>query len=183
MSKNIAIIVGSLRKDSNSGRLAKAFAQLFPEGYKTFQPNIGNLELYNPDHDTEGKPMASWEAFRAQVSEADAVAFITPEYNRGVPGAVKNAIDVGSRPYGKSIWKGKPTLVVSSSNGVLGGFGANHHLRQSMVVLDAPVLAQPEAYIGKAQELVDSDGNILNPDTAKFFQLIVDKFVEHIERN
>ena len=183
MSKNIAIIIGSLRKDSNSGRLAKAFASLFPEGYKTYQPSIGNLELYNPDHDTNGTPMASWEAFRAAIGKADAVAFITPEYNRGLPGSIKNALDVGSRPYGKSVWKGKPALVVSSSNGVLGGFGANHHLRQSLVVLNMPTLTQPEAYIGKAQELVDSDGTIMKDDTKVYFQSIVDAFVDLIEKH
>ncbi len=183
MSKNIAFIIGSLRKDSNSSRLAKAFASLLPEGYHASFPEIGKLELYNADYDTEGNPPPSYDTFRESLHKADAVAFFTPEYNRSVPGAVKNAIDVGSRPYGKSVWGGKPTLVVSSSNGVLGGFGANHHLRQSMVVLNAPVLAQPEAYIGKAQELVDADGNIVSEDTRKYFQSIVNAFVLHIERN
>lgn len=183
MSKKIAIIVGSLRKDSNSGRLAKAFASLLPEGYEAYFPKINKLELYNADYDTSGNPTASYTTFRDDVRKADAVIFITPEYNRGVPGGLKNALDVGSRPIGKSIWKGKPALVVSSSNGVLGGFGANHALRQSLVVLDMPVLAQPEAYIGKAQDLVDPDGKIIVDDTRKFFQLIMDAFIKLVEQD
>lgn len=183
MSKNIAIIIGSLRKDSNSGRLAKAFAPLFPEGYKTFEPAIGNLELYNADYDTSGKSPASWVKFRDAIRKADAVVFITPEYNRSMSGGLKNALDVGSRPHGKSVWNGKPALVISSSTGAMGGFGANHHLRQSLVFVNMPVLAQPEAYIGAAQDLVDSDGTILKDDTKKYFQSIVDAFVELIEKN
>ncbi|MGB4595630.1 MAG: NAD(P)H-dependent oxidoreductase [Anaerolineaceae bacterium] len=182
MSKKIAIIIGSLRKDSNSGRLAKAFASLLPEGYQAFFPHIGQLELYNADYDTEGNSPASYNAFREEMHQADAVIFVTPEHNRSVPAALKNALDIGSRPYGKGVWSGKPALVVSSSGGALGGFGANHHLRQSLVFLDMPVLAQPEAYIGAAQELVDSDGKIAKDETRKYFQMIVDAFVKHIER-
>lgn len=182
MTKKIAVIIGSLRKDSNSGRLAKAFSSLLPKDYEVVFPSIGQLEHYNPDEDTEGNTPASYVAFRDEIRQAEAVIFITPEYNRGLPGVLKNALDVGSRPYGKSVWKGKPALVLSSSMGVLGGFGANHSLRQSLVFLDMPVLAQPEAYIGQAQNLVDTAGNIQTEETRKFFQMIVDAFVRHVER-
>ena len=170
-------------KISNSGRLAKAFASLLPEGYEAYFPKIGKLEIYNADYDTTGEPPASYSTFRDEVRQADAVIFVTPEYNRGVPGGLKNALDVGSRPVGKSVWKGKPALVVSSSNGAMGGFGANHHLRQSLVVLDMPVLAQPEVYIGKAQDLVDPDGKILIEDTLKYFQTIINAFVKFIAKH
>ena len=113
------------------------------------------MPIYNQDGDAN--PPAEWTAFRERIRAADAVLFVTPEHNRSVPAALKNAIDIGSRPYGKSAWSGKPGAVVSASPGGIGGFGANHHLRQSLVFLDVPAMAQPEAYIGGADKLFDAD--------------------------
>jgi chromate reductase len=142
---------------------------------------IGGLPLYNSDH--EASPDAATVAFREQVSAADAILFVTPEYNRSVPGALKNAIDVGSRPYGHSVWSGKPGAVISLSPGAMGGFGANHHLRQSLVFLDVPVLQQPEAYIGGAGSLFDAAGDLANPDTGKFLDKFLQAFAAWIEIN
>jgi len=181
MSPKIAILVGSLRRDANSKRLAKAFTALFPKDYQIFIPEIGQLPLYNQDFDGTPDEPKSYAPFREQISSSDAIVFITPEYNRSVPAVLKNALDVGSRPRLQNAWGGKPALVISNSNGVMGGFGANHHLRQSLVFVNMRVLAQPEAYIGKVQSLVDPDGQILLEETRKFFQSIVDAFVKLIE--
>ena len=142
------MIVGSLRRESLNRKAANAIAALAPASLRFEIVEIGQLPFYNQDLDAA--PPAEWTAFRDRVRAADAVLFVTPEYNRSVPGVLKNAIDVGSRPYGKSVWSGKPAGVVSVSPGAIGGFGANHHLRQSLVYLDMPTLAQPEAYIGGA---------------------------------
>jgi chromate reductase len=181
MAAKIALIVGFLRKDANSKRLALAFSSLFPKDYQTFTPEIGHLPLYNQDFDDSPEEPESYANFRKEISSADGVVFITPEYNRGLPAVIKNAIDIASRPRGKSVWNGKPAVIISSSNGVLGGFGANQQLRQSFVFLNMRVVAQPEAYIGKAQTLVDSDGKILSEDTQKYFKSIVDTFVKLIK--
>ena len=181
MSPKIAILIGSLRRDANSKRLAKAFASLFPEDYQTFSPEIGHLPLYNQDYDNSPEEPESYADFRKEISSADGVIFITPEYNRGLPAVIKNAIDIASRPWGKNAWNGKPAVVISSSGGVMGGFGANQQLRQSLVFVNMRVLAQPEAYIGKAQTLVDPDGKILLEETRQYFQSIVDAFVKLIE--
>ena len=110
------------------------------------------------------------------MAGADAVLFVTPEYNRSIPGAVKNALDVGSRPYGKSAWTGKPAAIVSVSPGLLGAFGANHHLRQPLVFLNMPVMQQPEAYISKVGDLIGADGRLTNEDTRKFLKSYLDSF-------
>jgi Predicted flavoprotein len=138
---------------------------------------LGNLPLYNEDAET-ATPPAQWRNFRDRVKRADAILFATPEYNRSVPGALKNAIDVGSRPYGASVWTGKPAAVLSVSPGALGAFGANHHLRQSLVFLDMPVLQQPEAYIGGIAQLIDPSGEVTRPDTQAFLR----QFLEQFER-
>src|SRR4029453_14567844 len=114
------------------------------------------------------KPPQTWTAFRDRVRRADAVLFVTPEYNRSVPAPLKNAIDVGSRPYGSSVWGGKPGAVISPSPGAIGGFGANQHLRQSMVFLNVPMLQQPEAYISGVDKLLDEQGAIANESTKGF---------------
>jgi chromate reductase len=143
-TRKIAVIVGSLRKDSLNRKAAEALAALAPAGVELEIVEIGDLPLYNEDLEAAGAP-AAWERFRSQLKASDAVLFVTPEYNRSVPGALKNAIDVGSRPYGASVFSGRPAAVMSVSPGAIGGFGANHHLRQSLVFLDMPVLQQPEA--------------------------------------
>ncbi|HEY3564249.1 MAG TPA: NAD(P)H-dependent oxidoreductase, partial [Casimicrobiaceae bacterium] len=118
----------------------------------------------------------------ARIQRADAVIFVTPEYNRSVPGVLKNAIDIASRPYGKSAWSGKPAAVVTVSPGAIGGFGANHHLRQSLVFLDMPTLQQPEAYIGGAAELFDAQGNLAKESTHEFMKKFLAAFAQWIER-
>jgi chromate reductase len=166
-SLDVAVLVGSLRKESYNRKIALAIAEIAAPALKLEIVEIGGLPLYNEDDDAATPPTA-WTAFRERIRGADAVLFVTPEYNRSVPGVLKNAIDVGSRPYGKSAWSGKPGAVVSVSPGALGGFGANHHLRQSLVFLDVPVLQQPEAYVGGVAGLLDAQGRLSNPDTRAF---------------
>ncbi len=180
MTRKIAVIVGSLRANSNSERLARAIAAEAPAGYAFDIVPIGDLPLYNPDIDT-ATPPAAWTAFRDRVKSADAVLWVTPEYNRSVPGALKNAIDVGSRPYGQSAFAGKPTAVVSSSMGSISGFGANHHLRQSLAFLDMPTLQQPEMYLGNVIDWFEEDGRVKSPDTRAFLAKFAAKFADWIE--
>ncbi len=168
MAKKIAVIVGSLRKQAFSRKMAKALMSAAPETLSTEIVEIGQLPLYNQDPDDENHPPAEWVAFREKMAKFDGVLFVTPEYNRSMPGALKNAIDVGSRPYGKSIWTGKPAGIVSVSPGAIGGFGSNHHLRQSLVFLNMPAMQQPEAYIGGAATLFDASGKLVNENTQTF---------------
>lgn len=167
MAYDVAVLVGSLRKGSFSRSIAENLVALAGTGLKLRIVEIGDLPLYNPDLD-EGTPPAAWTAFRQSIGKADAVLFVTPEYNRSYPAALKNALDVGSRPYGKSAWNGKPSAIISQSPGLLGGLGANHHLRQPMVFLNMPVMQQPEAYISKSADLFDKDGKLVSEDTGKF---------------
>jgi chromate reductase len=177
--RNVAVVVGSLRKDSVSRTLAKAVAALAPAHLKFDIVEIGDLPHF--DQDLESDPPAQWVAFRDGVRAADAVLFVTPEYNRSVPGVLKNALDVGSRPYGHSVWNGKPAAVISVSPGAIGGFGANHHLRQSLVFLNAPVLSQ-EAYVGNAFSLFSETGELVNESTEEFLKSYAAAFAEWIER-
>lgn len=178
-ARNVAVLVGSLRKDSFNRKLAKALAALAPETLKLEIIEIGELPLYNQDLDDS--PPAAWVAFRRRVKAADAVLFVTPEYNRSVPGVLKNAIDVGSRPYGQSAWDGKPGAIISVSPGAIGAFGANHHLRQSLVFLNVPAMPQPEAYIGGAAGLFDGAGNLTNDSTKEFLRKYLQAFAAWIE--
>jgi chromate reductase, NAD(P)H dehydrogenase (quinone) len=166
--RDVAMIVGSLRKDSINRKVANALVELAPAALKLSIVGIGQLPIYNQDADDN--PPAEWSAFRERIRAADAVLFVTPEHNRSVPAALKNALDVGSRPYGKNAWNGKPGAVVSASPGAIGGFGANHHLRQSLVFLNVPAMAQPEAYLGGADRLFDASGELANDGTRKFLQ-------------
>ncbi len=181
--KDVVVIVGSLRKDAFSRKLAKALPAVSPASLKLTIVEIGDLSLYNQDDDAPGKVPPAWQAFRQRVKGADAVLFVTPEYNRSVPGVLKNAIDVGSRPYGQSAWDGKPGAVISLSPGAIGAFGANHHLRQSMVFLNVPMMQQPEAYIGGAATLFDPQGGIANAGTRDFLAKFMQAFAAWIERN
>jgi Predicted flavoprotein len=173
----VVALVGSLRRASYTRRLVQALGILAPPELNIETVPLGNLPLYNEDAET-ATPPAQWRNFRDRVKRADAILFATPEYNRSVPGALKNAIDVGSRPYGASVWTGKPAAVLSVSPGALGAFGANHHLRQSLVFLDMPVLQQPEAYIGGIAQLIDPSGEVTRPDTQAFLR----QFLEQFER-
>lgn len=180
MPPTVAVIVGSLRKGSYNRMMAHALAKLAGDRLELEIVEIGDLPLYNSDLD-EDAPM-QWREFRESVKSFDAVLFVTPEYNRSVPGALKNAIDVGSRPYGQSVWSGKPAAIVSCSPGGLSAFGANHHLRQSLVFLDMPILQQPEAYIGQVDKLFDDQGQLNNADTEKFLNGFMDAFARLIAR-
>jgi chromate reductase, NAD(P)H dehydrogenase (quinone) len=183
MEKNIAVFVGSLRKESYNRKIAKALMALAPKSLKSEIIAIGNLPLYNQDFDDERNPPLAWVEFRERVTTFDGLLFVTPEYNRSVPGVLKNAIDVGSRPYGQSIWEGKPAAVISVSPGAIGGFGANHHLRQSLVFLDVPAMQQPEAYIGGAAELFDAGGGIVNQKTREFLIRFMEAFAVWVVKN
>ncbi|MGV6875313.1 NADPH-dependent FMN reductase [Pseudochelatococcus sp. B33] len=180
---SVAVFVGSLRKASFNRSIAKALADGAGDSLHLEIVEIGNLPLYNQDLDDEGTPPAAWTEFREKVRGLDAVLFVTPEYNRSVPAVLKNALDVGSRPYGQSIWDGKPGAVVSVSPGAIGGFGANHHLRQSLVFLNVPTLQQPEAYIGGVSNLLDDHGNLTNESTKAFLAQFLAQFAEWIGTN
>jgi chromate reductase len=179
MARNVVVLIGSLRKDSFTRRLAHALAGLAAPALVFQFAEIGDLPLYNQD--IEESPPAAWKRLRDQVRSCDAVLFATPEYNRSIPGVLKNAIDIGSRPFGQNVFDGKPAAVISISPGAIGGFGANHHLRQSLVFLNMPVLQQPEAYIGGAAKLFDAQGRIANEDTRKFLKSFMDSFAKWIE--
>jgi len=182
-TKDVAVLVGSLRKDSFNRKVANALATLAPSSLKLEIIEIGQLPHYNQDDDVPGKVPPAWEAFRERLKRAEAVLFVTPEYNRSVPGVLKNAIDVGSRPYGQSVWDGKPGAVISVSPGAIGAYGANHHLRQSMVFLNVPMMQQPEAYVGGAANLFDDKGNISNASTREFLGKFMQAFATWVERN
>ena len=141
---------------------------------------IGDLPLYNQD--LEQDPPSAWIRFRDEVRPCDGVLFATPEYNRSVPGVLKNAIDVGSRPYGKSVWDKKAGAVISVSPGAVGGFGANHHLRQSMVFLNVPMMQQPEAYCRGADKLVDETGAFATEETRAFMKSFIEAYALWVER-
>ena len=180
-TRDVAVLVGSLRKDAFSRKAANVLIDLAPKSLNLEIVEIGQLPLYNQDD--EESPPAAWTAFRDRVRTADAVLFVTPEYNRSVPAALKNALDVASRPYGQSAWDGKPGAVVSVSPGAIGGFGANHHLRQSLVFLNVPTMQQPEAYIGGAASLFDADGKLTNQGTSEFLSKFMQSFAAWIEAN
>ena len=180
-TKKIGILVGSLRKESYSRKIAKELIRLAPAGFSAEIIEISNLSLYNQDLDEN--PPAEWKAFRERAKGFDAILFVTPEYNRSVPGVLKNALDVGSRPYGQSVWDGKPGAVVSVSPGGLSAFGANHHLRQSLVFLNVPTMQQPEAYIGNVATLFDEAGAFNSEGTQQFLQKFMTAFATWIEVN
>lgn len=178
---NIAVIVGSLRKASLNRQLAHALAEVAPVGVKLEIVEIGHLPHYNQDSDEN--PPAVFTEFRNRIKAFDGVLFVTPEYNRSVPGVLKNALDIGSRPYGKSVWNAKPGAIVSASIGAIGGFGANHHLRQSLVFLNVPAMAQPEAYIGNADKLFDASGKLTDGRTREFLVNFMQAYAAWVSAN
>ena len=183
-ANKIAVIVGSLRKESWSRKVAMELMALAPASLATEIVEIGQLPLYNQDSDDGGNPPGAWTVFRQRMTGFEGVLFVTPEYNRSVPGALKNALDVGSRPYGKSknVWDGKPGAVVSVSPGAIGAFGANHHLRQSLVFLNVPCMQQPEAYVGSVVSIFDLQGRLVN-DTRDFLRKFMKAFADWVETN
>lgn len=181
--KRIAVFVGSLRKGSFNRKMANALIGMAPEKLKLEIVEIGAVPLYNQDLDDENMAHPAWKSFRELVRSFDGFLFVTPEYNRSVPAVLKNAIDVGSRPYGQSVWGGKPGAVISVSPGAIGGFGANHHLRQSMVFLDVPMMQQPEAYMGLAAQLFDAEGRLTDASARGFLAKFLDAFAAWVDRH
>jgi len=179
-TRKIAVIIGSLRKESFNRRVAKTLMLLAPPTLDMEIIEIGQLAMYNQDDDAA--PPATYTEFRDRIRAVDGVLFCTPEYNRSVPAVLKNAIDVGSRPYGSSAWNGKPCAVISVSPGATGAFGANHHLRQSLVFLNMPAMQQPEAYINNVGKLYDGD-KLTDESTKAFMQNIIDSFATWVERH
>jgi chromate reductase len=227
--RDVAVFVGSLRKQSYDRKLALALAKLAPASLNLQIVEIGQLSLYNADHEgpvdilapapasalqnlglpPSAKPLTeqeervllmrfdignsakrpdpdpafiAWNRLRRQIRAADAVLFVTPEYNRSVPGVLKNAIDIGSRPHGQNAWQGKPGAVISASPGAGGGFGANHHLRQSLVFLDVCAMPQPEAYIGAVDTLFDdASGELTNVASRELLSKFLRAFAQWIE--
>jgi len=180
-TRSVAVFVGSLRKDSLNRKMAKALIVMAAPSLRMEILEIDQLPFYNADY--EADPPQAVRDFKQRLESFDAVLFVTPEYNRGVPGVLKNAIDVGSRPYGKSSWNAKPGAIVSVSPGAIGGFGANHGIRQSMVFLNVPVMQQPEAYVGNAASLFDDKGALANESTRELMQKFLSTFAQWIERN
>ena len=180
---SIAVIVGSLRQASFTRRVAEALVKLSPNGFSYSFVDIGALPIYNQDLDDGNDPPAQWNAFREVVRPADGVLFATPEHNRSVPAALKNCLDVGSRPYGKSVWNAKPAGIVSVSPGAMGGFGANHHLRQMLVFLNMPAMAQPEAYLGNAANMIADDRTVVSEGTDKFLRTFMSAFESWVVKN
>ena len=177
---DVAVLTGSLRRGSLSAGIAQALAGVAPAGLAFSTVETGDLALYNPD--LEEAPPAPWVAFRQRIAAADALLFVTAEWNRSIPSPLKNAVDVGSRPYGKAAWSGKSALVVSHSPGLLGGFGANHHLRQSLAGLNVAVLPAPEVYLSHSAKLVGEDGAFASAETRDFLTGAMASFADWIRR-
>lgn len=174
----IGVVVGSLRKESYNRKTANAMIEQAPQNMSFEFLEIGKLPFFNED--LENQPPQEWEDFKAKIKEMDAFLFFTPEYNRSLPGVLKNAIDVGSRPYGQNSWNDKPAGVVSVSISQISGLGANHHLRQSLVFVNMHTMAQPEAYIGNAAGLYDDNGKLSQNDTREFFKTFINAFEQWI---
>ena len=177
----IAVIVGSLRKESFNLKTAKAMMAMAPESFDMELLDISGLPMFNED--LEANPPKEWVTLKEKISAVDGLLFFTPEYNRSVPAVLKNAIDVGSRPYGKNSWDGKPAAIVSVSIGSISGFGANHHLRESLMFVNAPAMAQPEAYIGGASELFNDKGELINESTKRFLKNFLNAFEKWVDTN
>lgn len=177
--RKVAVLVGSLRKESFTRKIAKTLFTLAPATLSFEILDIGSVSHYNQD--LEQSPPADWVTFRDKLRAADAVLFATPEYNRSVPGVLKNAIDVASRPKEDNAFNGKPGAVISVSPGSISAFGANHHLRQSLVFLNVPTMQQPEAYIGGVAKMFDESGNLTNDSTRQFLKNFMDAFAAWIE--
>ena len=177
----IAFLNGSLRKDSFHGRLGLAIAAAAGERLEIVTVEIGGLSLYNQDRDGDAAP-DEYGPFRSEIAKADGILFGSPEYNRGISGTLKNAIDVGSRPYGKSVFARKPAGVFSSSIGMTGGFGSNHAVRQSCVFLDMPVMQQPEAYWGLiSDDKIAADGTVHDEMIGKLVHSFANAFADWVD--
>ena len=177
----VGYFVGSLARASINRKLALAIAHLAPEDFTFEHVRIDDLPLYNQDDDGNQAPAV--KRLKTEIAAADGLLFVTPEYNRSMPGVLKNAIDVGSRPSGKGVWNGKPGGVISVTQGPLGAFGANHALRQSLMAVDVAAMPFPEAYIGQVATLFDAEGKLINDKTRELLGKFVKAFATWIERN
>lgn len=176
----IAILVGSLRKDSINRKVGRSICAFAGDMLDCEIVEIGNLPLYNQDLDSN--PPDEWTRFRQKIAAADGVLFVSPEYNRGIPGVLKNAIDVGSRPYGQSVFDKKPGAIVSASPGSIGGFGANHQIRQAAVFLNMPIMQQPEAYFGNvSDDSFDASGCLKDGPLKNLVMVIAASFANWVE--
>lgn len=181
MQSRVGVIVGSLRKGAHTRMLARALPELTPQSLQLVEIGIGDLPLYNYDLETDNPPPA-WTAFRTAVKSTDALLFVTPEFNRSMPGALKNAMDVGSRPWGHNAWAGKPGGVISLTPGALGAMAANHHLRQVLLAVNVPAMPYPEAYIPDAETLFDESGRLTNDSTRQFLASFMEAFAAWVGR-
>ncbi|GAB3348186.1 NAD(P)H-dependent oxidoreductase [Arachidicoccus ginsenosidivorans] len=181
--KQIGLFVGSLRKASYSKVLGRFIEGLSSDEFSYSMVDIAELPLYNQDFDDHGPVPEAYVKFREAVKPLNGFIFITPEYNRSIPAVLKNALDVGSRPYGHSVWSGKPGGVISCSPGIYGGFGANHHLRQSLVFLDVYPMQQPESYLANVNTSINEQGEITTDrlkDTLVNFVRAFEKWVKTV---
>lgn len=181
MQQKIGVIVGSLRQGSYTRMLWRALAGLAPETLALTEIEIGDLPHYNQDLETTTPPPA-WTRFRNELIASDGVLFLTPEYNRSIPGVLKNAIDVGSRPWGHSVWNGKPAAVISASPGALGAMAGHHHLRQILYAVNLATMAHPEAYIPVVGTLFDENGELISAETRQFLSAFMQSFETWIAR-
>jgi len=181
MAHNVAVIVGSLRKEAFSLKIANAFAKIAPPSLKLDIVTLGGLSFFNQD--LEANPPADWLSFREKIQKADAVLFVTPEYNRSIPGVLKNAIDVGSRPYGKSSFNGKPVGIVSNSPGPLGGVSAAMHLKQILPGISGPILQQPEIYLNGVGDAFDDKGHLTKEALEKVLKQYIDAFAAWVDQH
>lgn len=183
MNKVIGILAGSLRKESFSKKIANALLAMAPEGFEFKVISLDDLSIYNQDLDDNNEVPEAYTVFRNEIRAVEGVIFITPEHNRSVPAVLKNAVDIGSRPYGKSVWDAKPAAVFSNSPGNISAFGANHHLRQSLVFLNMPTMQQPEVYLPKVHELFDENGTLKEGSTKEFLQKAVAAYITWFKKN
>lgn len=180
MPRQIGYVVGSLRKDSLNRKLATALIKLAPPDFTFKELRIGDLPLYNQDDDRAQAPEV--QRLKSELRAVDAVMFVTPEYNRSVPGVLKNALDHASRPYGQSAWAGKPAGIIGMSIGAISTAVAQLHLRTILAYLDMPTLGQPEAYLQNKEGFFDDAGNIANAETRKFLHGWMDKYVAWVKK-
>jgi chromate reductase len=178
----VAVLVGSLRKESFSKKVALNLIKLASDELEFNFIDISKLPFFNQDLEEENNEPVEWQIFRDSIKSSDAILFVTPEYNRSIPPVLKNALDIGSRPHGQNVWNNKPAAIISVSPGAIGGFGANHHLRQVLTFLNVIVMNQPEAYIGAVHTLLDNNGEVNNERTKGFFKLIMDSYLTWVKR-
>ena len=181
MAYNIVVIAGSLRKDSFSLKIANAIAKLAPASLKLEVVTLAGISFFNQD--LEGAPPADWLAFREKLQKSDGVIFVTPEYNRAIPGVLKNAIDVASRPYGKSSFNGKPVGIISNSPGPLGGVSAAKTLQNILPGIAGPILQQPEIYLNAVGDAFDAEGNLTKESLKAVLQAYIDAFAAHVAKH